>query len=225
VGAADQLPLAERAASLVLVADLSGSDLTESRRSAWLQALAPRRGVAIFGSPSASQLDEGKLRTGLSGQPGVQVFRQGTGLCVSCRREPDLGADQWSQKSYDASNARISHDETFQSPFLPAWDGLPMHLGYWGDTMVSANGRAYLVWRTGLSTRPSPLSLAIFTAGSSCGNALFRGASPETKTARVISPGGVVCLQTATFCIWSMKRTYWCSTANRAAQTGHFARK
>jgi outer membrane protein assembly factor BamB len=146
VGSADHLPLAERAASLVLVTDLSSSDLTESRRSAWLRALAPRRGVAIFGSPSASQLDEEKLRTWLSGQPDVQVFRQGNGLWVSCRREPDSDADQWPQKFRDASNARVSNDHTFRAPFLPAWYALPMHLGYWGDTMVSANGRAYLVW-------------------------------------------------------------------------------
>jgi hypothetical protein len=46
----------------------------------------------------------------------------------------------------DATTARISHDQTFQPPFLPAWYALPMHLGYWGDTMVSANGRAYLIW-------------------------------------------------------------------------------
>jgi outer membrane protein assembly factor BamB len=82
----------------------------------------------------------------LSGQPDLQVFRKGNGLWVSCRREPDSGADQWPQKFHDASNARISHDQTFQPPFLPAWYALPMHLGYWGDTMVSANGRAYLVW-------------------------------------------------------------------------------
>jgi hypothetical protein len=67
VGPAGYLPLAERAASLVLVTDLSSRDLTESHRIAWLQALAPRRGVAIFGNPDANRLEEDKLRTSMAG--------------------------------------------------------------------------------------------------------------------------------------------------------------
>ena len=63
VGSADHLPLAGRAASLVLVTDLSNSDLTEAHRSAWLQAIAPRRGVAILGNPNAKELNEEKLRS------------------------------------------------------------------------------------------------------------------------------------------------------------------
>ena len=146
VGSADHLPLAGRAASLLLVSDLSNSDLNEARRIAWLQAIAPRRGLAILGNPNAKELSEEKLRSWLAGQPDLQVFRRGDGRWVSCRRKPDPGADQWPQKFHDASNARVSNDRTFRAPFLPAWYALPMHLGYWGDTMVSANGRAYLVW-------------------------------------------------------------------------------
>lgn len=146
VGTADDLPLAERASSLVLVTDLCDSDLTDSRRRAWLQALAPRRGVAIFGNTDARKLNEQQLRAWLIGHADLRVFRQDNGLWVSCRQAPDTEADQWPQKFHDASNARVSQDETFRPPFLPAWYALPMHLGYWGDTMVCANGRAYLVW-------------------------------------------------------------------------------
>lgn len=146
VGAIDHLPLAEDMAALVVVTDLSDADLTDANREAWVRALAPRRGVALLGNTTGKGLDQGKLKAWLADQPGLNVQSGQDGTWASFKREARKGADQWPQKFHDATNTRGSRDETFKPPFLPAWYGLPMHLGYWGDTMVTGNGRQYLVW-------------------------------------------------------------------------------
>lgn len=136
-----ELPLADGLADLLVVSDLGKGDLATERLAAWLRVLVPGRGVAVLGNPR--EFDRAAVLRWIGKTAESRIVTEGGTTWVVLKRPALPGADEWPQKFHAADNNRLSRDRTLNPPFFPQWYGLPISEGFWGTTVVAANGRYF----------------------------------------------------------------------------------
>ena len=139
------LPLADRLADLLIVSDLRDADLKAELLEGWLRVLAPRRGRALVGRAKAAGagLSQEALKAWTKDLPLAKVIADETGVWALLRTELPKGSDPWSHRCHGPDNAQVSDDATLKPPFLTQWWGMPRQEGFWGTTVVAANGRMF----------------------------------------------------------------------------------
>lgn len=187
-GDASHLPLAPHSATIVLVDNLENSGINAKNLNAWVSALSPLRGIAILGNHDAKKVDCRKLMAALDKCDGVKVKKLVDGF-VSCRKQALPGTEPWPQKFHDASNLRSTGDATLKPPFLPAWYALPTNLGYWGDTMISIDGRGYYIWANRAHTTPVSMICFDLRNGAKLWEHFFKWDKPRDKNQGGYYPG------------------------------------
>jgi outer membrane protein assembly factor BamB len=140
------LPFADRLVDLLVVSDLGDADLTPAIRSAWLRALAPRRGTALVGRARAGGgLSPAALRAWTKDLPLARVTADDAGTWALLRTDLPAGSDPWNHRCHGPDNAQVSDDTTLKPPFLAQWWGMPRQEGFWGTTVVAGNGRMFSI--------------------------------------------------------------------------------
>ena len=188
-GPADAVPLAPHSATIVLADDLAAADLTHANLAAWRRALSPLRGLAILGNRDAYKLDAARLRAWIGNESGATVETVAGGVFAVVRAPALAGSDAWTQKFHDASNRRLSNYTALKPPFRPAWYALPTNLGFWGDTMVSAGGRAYYIWANRAAGASVSLICFDIRNGARLWEQPFKWAAPRDKNEGGYYPG------------------------------------
>jgi len=211
------LPYANRSVDLLVADSIRDSDLTPEFRSICLHALIPGRGMALIGrsKEAGTGLTKRALLAWVNELPQTTVIDDSSGVWVLLRIPRPVEMDEWSHRYHGAENARISTDATFKSPFLTQWWGMPRQEGFWGTTVVAANGRLFTLRGTRNSSDFSPLTL---TARSLCNGIVLwqrsvHGESgkkhagyvtgrsclvAESDTLYLVDRDGVVCLDAET---------------------------
>ncbi len=140
-----QLPYADRFVDLLLADRLRDNDLTPEFRTAIVRVLAPGCGTALLGraKQAGRGLSKKALQTWAQALPQATVIDDASGLWVLLRANLPAGSDEWSHRLHGAENSQVSSDTTIQPPFLVQWWGMPRQEGFWGTTVVAANGRMF----------------------------------------------------------------------------------
>jgi len=212
------LPYADRFVDLLVADHLRDEDLTPELRTAILRVLSPGCGVAMLGrtKEAGRGLPEKTLRSWVKDLPHATVINDATGLWVLLRADLPAGSDEWSHRLHGAENSQVSSDTTIQPPFLTQWWGMPRQEGFWGTTVVAANGRMFtlrgsrnastrvsltarslhngiVLWQRG--EHPAPENTKVphggYVPGRSCIVA-------EGNTVYLVESNSVVCLDAAT---------------------------
>lgn len=146
-GDCGKLPYADRLVDVMVVTDLKDADLTPERRAEWCRVLAPRRGTALLGrsKESGSGLSESALKAWVKDLPLSKIVADESGVWVLLKTDLPAGSDAWTHRLHDADNAQSSADTTLKAPFLAQWWDGPGKEGFWGTTVVSGNGRMFLI--------------------------------------------------------------------------------
>jgi len=139
------LPYADGSVDLLVADRLRDGDLTPDFRSACLRALIPGRGVALIGRSreGGSGLTKKTLQAWIKDLPQATISDDNSGLWALIRIERPTGMDEWSHRWHGAENMKTSSDTTFRPPYLTQWWGMPRTEGFWGTTVVAANGRMF----------------------------------------------------------------------------------
>ncbi|MBA4387776.1 MAG: hypothetical protein C0404_07335 [Verrucomicrobia bacterium] len=145
--AGGRLPFADRLVDLMVATDLRDADLTPELRAEWLRVLAPRRGTAVVGRSKAAGtgLSEAALKAWIKDLPLSKVVSDESGVWALLKVDLPAGSDSWTHRCHGADNTQVSADTTFKAPFLTQWWDGPGREGFWGTTVLSANGRMIIV--------------------------------------------------------------------------------
>ncbi len=139
------LPYADRFVDLLVADNLHDSDLTPELRAAIVRVLAPGCGTALLGraKEAGRGLSEKALRTWAKDLSHATVIDDDSGLWLLLRADLPAGSDEWSHRWHGAEGSQVSSDTTIKPPFLVQWWGMPRQEGFWGTTVIAANGRMF----------------------------------------------------------------------------------
>ena len=189
-GNAAPLPFADRLADLLIVSDLADADLTPELRKEWLRAVAPRRGAMLVGraKTAGDGLSLDALTAWTKDLPLAKVFADDSGVWAVLRTDLPAGSDPWTHRLHGPDSTQVSDDATLKPPFLTQWWGLPRQEGFWGTTVVAANGRMFSMRSSRNSSEQVFLTARSLTSGVVLWQQLLR---PAPKDKRVPHGGYV----------------------------------
>jgi outer membrane protein assembly factor BamB len=138
-------PYADREVDILLINSVKNADLTSDLQRECLRVIAPRRGAALVGraKEAGDGLSRGALKHWIKDLGKADTVSDKSGRWVLLKTDLPAGSDSWAHRCHAPANDQVSGDTTLQAPFLTQWWGMPRQEGFWGTTVVAANGRMF----------------------------------------------------------------------------------
>ena len=138
-------PYADREVDILLLNSITDADLTPDLQRECLRVIAPRRGTALVGcaKDAGDGLSIRVLKRWIKGLALADTINDESGRWAVLKTDLPAGSDSWAHRCHAPANDQVSGDTTLQAPFLTQWWGMPRKEGFWGTTVVAANGRMF----------------------------------------------------------------------------------
>ncbi len=147
-GGLDRLLPVGISCDLVVMTDMTRTDLTPALASEIRRVLHPWYGVAVLGNVSRKLDSRGLLDWAKGIAPEVSLLK-GAGTVVKVKAEPLAGADNWSHYWHGPDNNAVSTDTAYSYPETIQWTGKPFNASR-TDLPIVANGRLFMLWNSNL---------------------------------------------------------------------------
>ena len=138
-------PYADREVDILLINNITDADLTPDLQRECLRVTAPRRGAALVGraKEAGDGLSSRALKRWIKDVALADTINDKSGRWAVFKTDLPAGSDSWAHRCHAPANDQVSSDTTLQAPFLTQWWGMPRQEGFWGTTVVAANGRMF----------------------------------------------------------------------------------
>ncbi|OGF46235.1 MAG: hypothetical protein A2231_09695 [Candidatus Firestonebacteria bacterium RIFOXYA2_FULL_40_8] len=183
------LPFADNFIDLLLISDLSDSDLAALQVKEVARVITPYSGYVVLGKgkgEAGGPLAKDKLQAWAKNLKGFDssVEEDANGLFLYAKKQALKGADDWNHYTHDPENNAFSKDTVLKMPLLTQWLGKP-YLESNFDTNIVASGRIFTA-RTSMLFRIKNLPSELVARSAYNGQILWKKDMP--KDYGIISP-------------------------------------